>query len=328
MGFLDKLREKLEEVLETGDSPKKKYYDFILNVLTTANCMSEKDIKKCYKAKMGEDCDEAVLSAVLEKFETSKVSRSDVTWYQRTTKQVFDERVPESQWLFKTVDEIYDLCYSDFRESVRARFAEVLDTVKGCADDFHLEQACEAMMKYPSSPCPHTTLAGQVMGGEMIRLFFANDPTAVSIVMKCLYSNLVYSYSNYSEKTIALLYAIALRAMHFEQFGTAEDGYVSITAEDCTNAVLNSKYYQKQIAETPYYKDSIVTCGAKAILETKPIYSTHDWTWDCWAIKNPRFVDAACHKLWKQLSSGSENADTKNVEEAVLVINEYVRSHN
>lgn len=324
MGLFDKLREMAEVALGSVDSPKKKYYDFTLNLLSTVKCLTKEDIKKCYRVKMGEDCDDTVLETVLTKFDTSTEPTTRETWYKRTIKQEYDEKIPASLLLFKNADEVYDICFSDFQEGIRVRFAEVLDTVKNCADTFHLEQACNAMMRYPGKPYPHSVLAAKVMSGEMLKRFYTNDPTVTAIITKETCDHL--SRIEKKRELVACLYAVTLRALHFENSIAGTPTYSSITEEDCKNAVLNSAYYKKEIEKTPYYKDSIVSGATSSIMKERPFLCFSDFEWGFWALRDIHFVDSVCNYIWKEIASEYENGDTRDVEEIVNILYDYTQN--
>ena len=322
MGLFDKLREVAEVALGSGNSPKKKYYDFTLNLLSTVKCLTKENIKKCYKVKMGEECDDAVLDAVLTKFDTSTEPKTREIWYERTIKQERDEKIPAPLLLFKNADEVYDVCFGDFRKSIRVRFAEVLDTIKDCADSFHLEQACEAMMQYPLKPYPHSVIAGRVMGEEMVKQFFTNDPTVTTIIKKDTLRKL--SRKANESDLVDCLYAVALRALHYEKHIRETEGYASITEEDCKNAVLQSGYYQKKINQTPYHKDSIVAGATKNIIASRPFWGSDDFEWGFWALKDIRFVDAVCNYVWKEIASEYEDGDSTDIADVVNILYDYI----
>ena len=326
MGFFDKLREMVDSVLESGDSPKKKYYDFTLNLLSTAKRLTKEDIKKCYRVKMGEDCDDAVLEAVLTKFDTSTEPRTKETWYERTIKQEFDEKIPASLLLFKNADEVYDICFVEFRESIRVRFAEVLEAVKNCPDSIHLDRAIHAMITLPGADYPHERIAWRVAGEEIVKRFYANDPTVTAIVEQRICGHLARAEKK--DDLVTRIYAVVLRALHFEKYGKEVDSYSSITEGDCKNAVLNSQYYKKKFENEPYYKDSIVAGAASRILKDKAQLSCPmvGWAWDRYALEDNHFVDALCHFVWKKITSEYEDGDTRDVEEIVDILYDYTQN--
>lgn len=325
MGLFDKIREVVDSVLGSGNSPQKRYYDIVLNLLSTVKCLTKENIKTYFKVKLNEDCDDAVLEAVLSKFERTARRKTGETWYELTSEQFrknLDAHFSPSPAL---KEEICNICFADYFERTRARFGEVLETIKNCADSFHLEQACDAMIEYPESECPHYDLTGKVMGEEMIKRFLSGDPTVVAIVEKKAFDHMIAGCRDkkHWDEFIALLYSIALRGLHFEKFGKGTAEYASITKEDCDNAMLNASYYKKQIDKTPYYKDSIITSATSSILKAKPFVGSYPFEWDTWAIKNDHFVDAVCNFVWKKIASEYENGETRDIEDIVKILYNY-----
>lgn len=200
MGLLDKIRDVVDSLLG-GNSPKKEYYYFILNLLSTAEYLKKEHIKKCYKEKMGRDFDDAVLETVLTKFQTIKDRETGGVWYERTKKQVFDEKIPKEAWLFQSKDEIYDICFGDFRKEIRVRFEETLESIKTCATEYDLEAAWDLKSRdYPSeSQYHHSIIAAQVMADVMIEHFYENDPTVIAIVLREGLGTLRHRYKCYRE---------------------------------------------------------------------------------------------------------------------------------
>ena len=323
MGLFDKLREMAEAALGAGDSPKKKYYDFTVNLLSTTDRLTKEHIKACMKVKMGEECDNAILEDVLTRFDSTVERQMGETWYMLTTKQRCNEKPSP---LLLTKAEIYDICFAEFRKSIRARFAEVLETVKACPDSVHLDRAISAMIKLPSADYPHEKIAWKVAGEEIVKRFYANDPTVTAIVEKRIYDHLTYAEDH--GELVTRLYAIALRALHFEKHEMEVGQYTSITEEDCKNAVLNSQYYRKKFEKEPYYKESIVNGAASRILKEKAQLSCPmvGWAWDRYALEDDRFVDALCHFVWKKVASQYEDGDTREVEDIVNILYDYTRN--
>ena len=125
------------------------------------------------------------------------------------------------------------------------------------------------------------------------------------------------------------VYAVVLRANHFEQFDKISKEYQTISLEDCYNAAKNSPTYQNQNNETsPFYTDDFIKRIAQKIQECSFFDNSSDLDWKKWASKNPRFLDAACFYTLQKIAELFLDSETANIEKAVDMIATYISNKN
>ena len=180
----------------------------------------------------------------------------------------------------------------------------------------------ERDLKFPNSyDYPHPYLAGKAIGKVMIERLLAMDDTVKTIVVEevCTYLR--------ERKGLERAYALALRALNFNELGKYLSEYTSITKEDCYNAVINSPTYKKDMEKSPFEKDSIINRATEKMFESSFIDKPSDFNWfnwRGWAIKDVRFVDAACYCTWKAIGKTYEDGDTAELEFIVSMIADFV----
>lgn len=113
-----------------------------------------------------------------------------------------------------------------------------------------------------------------------------------------------------------------MHALHYEKVNQ-QDAYLSIIKAECDAAVAQSAYFQKQAAQNPFNKDAILQNASEWILKRELILASSTFEWECWAVKNRKYVDASCHLALCAMREGYE-LPADSVEEAVLVVNDYL----
>ena len=323
MGLLDKLREAVESVLDS-DPTSKQYYDIVLNLLICEKRLTKEHIQAFIQGKYKEECNVAVLDKVLTKFDTKTEPKTRETWYQLTFKQAFPGSNQEAGPSCYTKEEVWSICFAGLREEIRAKFRNVYGVVKQNPTPHILKQGIDKVTEdLPQWPdYPNTTVAAQVIGEEICNLLFAGDALIESIAADKAHWWLRYTYEEKKAEYITHLYAFVVHALHYEKVNL-QNVYPSITKAECDAAVAQSAYFQKQAAQNPFNKDAILQNASEWILKRELILASSAFEWECWAVKNRKFVDASCHLALCAILEGYESP-ADNVEETVLIVNDYL----
>lgn len=312
MGLFDKLRDTVG-----SDPNSKRYYDIVLNLLICEKRLTKEHIQTFIKAKYSENCGETVLDKVLAKFATSTEPKRHEIWYELTEKQL------ENTVSCYTKEEVRSICFAAFQNEIHVQFQEVYAVVQQNATPRILEQGIKKLTAdLPNWDYPYVTIAYQVIGEEICHLLFAGDSFIQGIAADAALSHLKYTYEEHKSEYITHLYAFVLHALQYEK-ANQQNAYVSLTKEDCDTAVAQSSYYQKQAAQNPFNKDAVLKNAAEWILKREPILAPSKFEWEHWAIKNEKFVDAACHLALSAIREGYEDPAT-DTEAAVLIVNHYL----
>lgn len=167
---------------------------------------------------------------------------------------------------------------------------------------------------------PNTRIAAQVISDEIVKLLFDENELIKEIAAGMVLSWLRYTYKEKKYEYIDHVYAFALRAWQFKKSDKRAPEYSSITKADCDNAVRNSEIFQEDVKKHPFDEEQIYEQAAARILKHKIIPSGYsDFEWKHWAIKNIKFIDAACYFAWIALDESDET-----LTDAVNTLHTYV----
>lgn len=334
MGLFDKLCSVATKAIEATMMGEKeqKYYDIIFNLLICIPSLQKEHIKNFIKGKYNEECDETALCKALNKFETTTLKTNEV-WYKLTSKQSShaDSKNGGASWYNK--EEVKNICFADFKENIRSKFAKVFNTVQENPSKASLDSGIGEITRPLSyepyniaDDRPNFRMAMEVISEELLQHFFLGNDLLCNIAADKVLSRLTYNYENKDSSYIRLLYAVALRALNYAKSDINEE-YVSITEEDCAKAVYNSKHYNKNTGrELSYIKEIYGTEINRIFKETILYYSSTSCSdWINLAAKDNCFVDGACFHAWSKVAEHFGKS-TDDVEEAVLTINRYIIS--
>ncbi|MBQ8731337.1 MAG: hypothetical protein IJY82_00715 [Oscillospiraceae bacterium] len=338
MGLFDKLKDTVGNAIESGligpmDEEEKKYYDIILNLLLAVPRLKKEQMKKFIQAKYGGNCNEGTLDKALGKFEGSMEPKTNEIWYQITAMQSSRADYKDGGISWFKEEEVYDICYADFRDEVREKFKGIFKVVENNPSKRILEQGIGKIMNsLPSAfDYPHQRIAAKIICEELLEALFSGDELmqeiAADMVILQLERACKDTLRNY--EYIPKLYSATLRAFHYQDSQDREENYTSITIEDCRDAVKNSAFYQEEFGEDPFEeefeKENKLQQAAKCILESNLIFSSRNYTWKYWAIQQPEFMDAACFYAWEKIADEmGEGAET--IEAASDLIYNYIEN--
>lgn len=323
MGLFDKLRDTVNSAVDTvqgvDHSKTQRYYDIIFTLLSIVDRLTKESIQTYFKVQYNEVCDDAALDKALSKFDSEVESRHQKTWYMLTFQQWKNKRTNNSNI---NKDVIYDICFKDYIDNVKEKFEEILQIVSENPSNKlfkrgldNLEQDLQ-FPRFDSHKYPYPYLAGKVMGSIMVERFWAMDKTVQTIVIEAVCDRVCGC------RDLERVYAFALRALHFNEFGKDLNEYSTITEEDCYNAVINSPAYKRDMMElTPFdNKEAIIGHKTKKMINSTFFNQSTDFDWATWAVKDIRFVDAACYYTWKKISENFDKGDTADIEFIVNVV--------
>lgn len=339
MGLFDKLKEVVGNAIESSmnghmNEQEKKYYDIILNLLLCVPRLQKEHVQKFIKTKYNEEPNEVTLDKVLEKFNSITTPKTHGIWYQLPSTQNSRANYKDGGLSWFKEEEIYDICFDDFREEIRSKFREVFEIVQENPSKKLLEQGIKKITTPISgyyiaeSNCPNFKIAIKVITEELLKHFFIGNDLICDIAADMVLSRLQYNYTSNDSNYNPRLYAVALHALHYAKSVVNETEYVSITKEDCASAVHNSKFYNKKAEENPFNKDAVYQSAVNEIFDEEILhYSfTNNYSWENLAAKNICFVDGACFHAWSKVAEWC-GKNTDDVEEAVLMINHYIKSN-
>lgn len=335
MGLFDKLKEAVGNAIESSmngpmNEEEKYYFDIVLNTLHTVRNLEKENIKAFIEHKTGKACPEATLESVLQKFESFTEPKTKKMFYRLTSTQSSRADYKSGGTSWYTKEEIASVCFGDFEEEIRSKFASIYEVV--------LENPSESILKQGLSKitatlprdipdygvCSYYQIATKVIGQEIARLFYDGDSLIQEILCDSALSQLDYNLTNNAHCYIPHLYAFALRALHYEKADKTAENYVSITKDDCREAVNQSETYQDDIKERPFDKEDILRAAVNSIFESTilPVHDQTDWQY---VIAQDIFaVDAVCFFAWKNIAARVEET-AETVEDAVHILHHYLQ---
>lgn len=330
MGLFDKLREAVESTgLVGGNEKEKKYYDIVLNLLLCVRHLKKEHMQKIITVKCNEDCDIPTLDKVLKKFKPVTEPKTGEIWYETSYEQLSKANRDDGGHSYFNKGEIYDICFADFKEEIRSKFKETFEVVKSNPSERILKQGISRIIDplpsgyAGSDDYPNYRIAIKVIAEEISKLLFAGDCLIKEIVADEAISWLKYARENSKYEYIPRLYAFALRALHYAKSSEIDQEYSSIVLTDCHDAAYHSKIYQKRMEENPFEKEGILDAAAERIFESEIIIASSKINWYYWAMKNVKFIDAACYFAWLKISDECEQI-TDNVEDVVNTTHSYI----
>lgn len=304
---------------------EKRYYDDIVFLLRHIDNAFKENIKTYFKAKYNEDCDDAILDKVLERF----IASSDYgeTWYSLSAKQyseyVSGKIVPTAQ----EKEKIYQICFSEYSKEVKTRFETVYDLIKDKPTVYQFDKNYKRVFEVQPInvySAPHYSLGikAKIAGEEITKRLFACDPTAVALARECALFYLRMHVAKRNTEYVCFVYSFALHAINFLNNIKNGGQYTTVTQQDCRNVVLNSAQIQREIEQDPLAKDIIINSYTQDIFDTCLLFNQTCMEWQHWAYKDVRFVDAACCYAFLEIKKHYE-AEELTPEMAARMINDY-----
>ena len=346
MGFLDKLRDAANKAVNSvqnlnnplPNETAKVYYEIVYGALKSLGVgANHKALKKYVEFHTGQQCDEATLQQALIWFaddygkrkyyltssEAGMRARANGTMKPKSITPSTTEKIIE---LNKELDltpkyrcsfeEACDICYKDEVAQIRAEYLKVFDIIAEREKYRHLEAGLKKIEKtYQAEYC---TLARRLLR----KWIFEDLEAGKDIVQKAYAEAVIYSIKGIRENRecitggpVSYAAAVAIRALHFEQYGWTKENYSSITAEEC-NAFVKRHSKFMSLWDDAYNRDRVVHAiqGAK-IPSERNNYVADDsmsktigdfWTpqvgrEDYFLGKEDYFVDMICYHAWKTL---------------------------
>ena len=321
-----------------ADETTKVYYEIAYGALKSLGVGANYEAFKKYIAfHTGQPCDEAILQKVLIWFadefgkrkyyltssEAGMRARANGTMKPKsitpsTTEKIIEinkelDRTPKYRCSF---EEACDICYKEEVAQIRAEYLKVFDIIAEREKYRYLEAGLKKIEKtYQEEYC---TLARRLLR----KWIFEDLEAGKDIVQKAYAEAVIYSIKGIRENRECItggpasyVAAVAIRALHFEQYGWSKENYSSITAEEC-NAFVKSHSKFMSLWDNAYNTDRVVgAIRAAKIPSERNHYAVDDskfkaigdfWTpqvgrEDYFLGKEDYFVDMICYHAWKTL---------------------------
>ena len=354
MGFLDKLRDAANKAVNSVQSlnnplsneTEKVYYEIVYGALKSLGVGANYEaLKKYIEFHTGQQCDEATLQQILIWFaddyghrkyyltssEAGMRARANSTAKPKsitpsTTEKIIEinkglDAVPKYKCSF---DEACDICYKDEVAQIRAEYQNVFDIIAEREQYRYLEPGLKKIEKtYQEEYC---TLARRLLR----QWIFEDLQAGKDIVQKAYAEAVIYGIKGIRETSIrwkrekrkcitggpvSYVAAIAIRALHFEQFGWSKENYSSITAEECKEFVMNHSGFIS-VWDDAENRDWIIGAIQSAKIPSvcnnymvdDPMTNTIGDFWtpqvgreDYFLGKEDYFVDMICYHAWQTL---------------------------
>ena len=121
--------------------------------------------------------------------------------------------------------------------------------------------------------------------------------------------------------------SVALRAVRFEAFGQTEEGYTTISEDECRNFVLNNDTFRSEIDEHPYDTDKYTEEFINKIINPELFArDIHDYAWMPLRYEDSYYADMVCNKFWKLAATEYENGESEDPNDVYDIIFDYINS--
>ncbi|MBQ2829333.1 MAG: hypothetical protein IJF20_08840 [Clostridia bacterium] len=331
MGLFDKLKSAIDTAADTinksieasqkandplADPMVKKYYEVTYGLIKTIGRANYDAIKKYIEYHLGEPCDETMLQKALECYWGYPL-------YHIITENTFSEnkqkKIEEVNRLLDTLnlyrcgkEEAYDICFKKEIKEITSEFENVLNVV----DEYsfkHLEEGMNRIRTNHYENIGLKTYSG-IIHMVVKKKFLENNPSVETILVTCL-ERATYKYRKINGAF--RISSIVLRALHFEKFGNSEEGYESITEDECLDFVANNKYFKtkaKELTEkNPFDMIDYNARFANSIIDADIMSGTYSKDQfaktECWMPDyktEPYYTDKVCNLYWKHIKDNYE----------------------
>ncbi len=305
-----------------ADEESKKYYEIAFGLLSSLNGfipMTYEGIKRYVEFHLGNSCNEEKLEKVLSYIDKPLGEYKLYTLHRfiKEDGQLYDGSDYFAKWKFspKLTQEllafnnlldsqktyrcpkhkIVDICYTDILDDIKKAYNSILNICKERNDYTLFQEGINK--KFGGFRTEYAEKidfsAVNMIIDKLIRdSFFEGD----EIVKSVLFEKAFEIFSNHKEYRDREVVSMALRALHFEQFGNNKEAYESISYDVCYDYVMNSGSYAKARESHVFDKEEFVT------KESKAVYSRNIFGKKFLPNKDDKYyTDAVCHMIWKEL---------------------------
>ena len=310
-----------------SDPIEKQYYDITYGLMKTIGEANYDAIKKYIEYQLGSPCDEIKLQNSLECFWGSPLYHiAGKNTFRLEKQDKLDEinKTLEDLELYRcTREEAYNICYKKEKEEIATEFVNVLDVI----EKYGFKHIAEGMDRIRNS---HYKSIGfnacyHIMHMVVKEKFTENNATTEIILTRSL------DLATYSATDRAFRIAsIVLRALHFDKFGNSEDGYETITHNNCLKFVSKNEGFvtkaNELTAENPFDNIDYKSNFADSILDVNIMSGLRDKgrteSWMPFYSIEPFYTDKVCYLFWKKVAEHYNN-DTIDTNEIYDMIWDY-----
>ena len=152
--------------------------------------------------------------------------------------------------------------------------------------------------------------------------FYDGDPVIRKLIFDYVVDDLVYKKSNGWSRFWSDISSMAIKAVHFEQYGVNGEDYETVGDEEYRNFVSCVAYYKNTIDDHPFDTEEYVEKFVAEIkkertffVETLSKFGGDDYS-RLGAI-NDYFCDAVCNYVWKEIAKENwVNEDGENISKS------------
>ncbi len=332
MGFFDKLREVANKAVDSvqnlnnplPNETAKVYYEIVYGALKSLGVGANyKALKKYVEFHTGQKCDEAILQQVLIWFaddygqrkyyltssEDGMRARANITKPKGitpgTTEKIIElnkelDLAPKYRCSF---EEACDICYKDEVAEIRAAYQKVFDIIAERKKYRYLEPGLKKIEK--DSRTEYGLLAKRLLR----KWIFEDLDAGKAIVLKAYAEAVVYSIKCIRENRecitggpMCYVSAIAIRALHFDQYGGNKKDYSSISNGECKEFIMKHSSFMS-LRDDAYTRNRDWMIGSieSAKIPTEYNRYTGDDFWTPQVGSEDYYVDMICYHAWKTL---------------------------
>lgn len=331
MGFFDKLREVANKAVDSVQSlnnplpseTAKVYYEIAYGALKSLGVgASYNALKKYVEFHIDQQCDEAILQQVLIWFgddygqrkyyltstEDGMRARTNSEYKPKivtpsTTEKIIQinkdlEFAPKYRYSF---EQACDICYKDEVSQIRTEYLKVFDIIAERQKYRYLETGLKKIEK--AYHTEYGTLARRLLR----KWIFEDLEAGKDIIQKAYAEAVIYSIKGISGNRdhitggpVSYVAAVAIRALHFEQYSWSKENYSSITTEEC-DAFVKSHPAFMSVWDNTYNRDRVVSAiKCASIPSVRNKYGGDDF-WTPQVGRENYLVDMICYHAWRTL---------------------------
>lgn len=342
MGLFEKLfwKDPLEDVTV------KKYYEMIYSMKTSLSWYGRESDDKNSRARryveflIGGTCEDDKFIKAVELINLSQKDYPNTKLEQEL--KAFNKSLDETrneQYKCER-DTAYKICYKELVDDFKKEYDIILDVIK---DNVNCKLFGDGLYKRI-----HEKYFREIDLVVLYRItyiviansFFEGNATTKRIVLDYLldiYRNRMnHRKSGELEIRGAIIDKMALKALHFEQYGKDKTGYTSITDDDCREFIKNNEKYEKILAEHPFDQEKYIERCIESIMKWSVFrkdYSSYNADTLFWfGVCDDYFIDAACNLVWKEIAkeytkfvndAGENVSESKNIKDVVTMLCDY-----
>lgn len=295
-------------------------------------------IKKCVEFHIGESCDDELLSSILSDYfggggyekRTSyfRYSRGEhgeeclkthLSYMKVPTAKAeklieINSQLDSSNPYMCSREELYNTCFKDIFDEIKAEFVHVLDVVEDRETSISFENETTRIRDNNSIFLEGLTrirdkyekvLGETLFNDALLSIAFDSFWNGKPFTKKCFLNSFYYQMAYRSQEVGRLQYfaSIALRAVRFEKYGKNKSDYTSIADEECRDFILTFDSYENALKNHPFDRDDFIGEQVKEIQKLGFIMWLFFRKMDRNSPEEIYLFDYVCNLAWKDIAS-------------------------